>query len=83
MIINITYSEVHELYKKLDTWESEKVEKFIISMPKAGLILDKLDIAMLGLEPDEIYKRMLRIYKDNNTILELINYAINNKIVYR
>lgn len=69
MIINMTYSDVHELRKKLNTWENEKVEKFIISMPKAGLILQKLDIAILGIEPDEIYLKMLEDYKDNQRAL--------------
>ena len=79
----MTYSDVHELRKKLNTWENEKVEKFIISMPKAGLILQKLDIAILGIEPDEIYLKMLEDYKDNQRALQLINEAINNNIDYR
>lgn len=83
MIINMTYSDVHELRKKLNTWENEKVEKFIISMPKAGLIFQKLDIAILGIEPDEIYLKMLEDYKDNQRALQLINEDINNNIDYR
>ena len=83
MIVNITYPEVHELRKKLDTWEEDKVKKFIISMPKVGLILQKLDIAILGIEPDEIYIKMLDVYKDNPRVLHLINEAIKNNIDYR
>ena len=83
MIVNITYPEVHELTKKLDIWEEDKVEKFIISMPKASLILQKLDIAILWIEPDEIYEKMLEVYKDNPRVLQLINEAMNNNIEYR
>lgn len=83
MIINTTYSEVHELIKQLDKWKSKDAEKFIITMPKAGLIFQKLDIAILGIEPDEIYEKMLEVYKDNSRALNLINEAINNNIDYR
>lgn len=34
----MTYQEVQELTKKLDTWEGKKNEMFIIAMPKSDLI---------------------------------------------
>ena len=83
MIVNMTYSDVHNLHIRMYTWENEKVEKFIIAMPKASLILQKLDIAILGIEPDEIYEKMLKVYKDNPRALQLINEAMNNNINYR
>lgn len=83
MIVNMTYSEVHNLHIRMYTWEEDKVEKFIVSMPKAGLILQKLDVAILGIEPYEIYKKMLKVYKDNPRALQLINESINNNIDYR
>lgn len=83
MIINLTFKEVSQLCKKLESWEHSKAKKFILSMPKASLILDKLDLAMLGLEPDKIYQEMLLIYKNNPRALQLINDAIKNKINYR
>ena len=83
MIINMTYSEVNKLHKKLDTWEMEKVERFLISMPKVGLILDNLNIAMLELDPDKVYKKMLEIYKNDNRALKLINETIKGNLYYR
>lgn len=52
-------------------------------MPKAGLILQKLDIAILEIEPDEIYIKMLDVYKDNLRVLNLINEAMDNNIDYK
>ena len=83
MIVNITYSDVHNLHIRMYTLEEDKVEKFIISMPKAGLILQKLDIAILGIEPGRIYEKMIEVYKDNPRALQLIDEAINNNIDYR
>lgn len=83
MIVNMTYSDVHNLHIRMYTWEEDKVEKFIVSMPKAGLILQKLDVAILGIEPDEIYKKMLEVHKDNPRTVKLINEAMHNNIYYR
>ena len=52
-------------------------------MPKAGLILDYLNITMLGLDSNKVYKNMLEVYKNDNRTLTLINETIKGNLYYR
>ncbi|CUO26462.1 hypothetical protein [Clostridium disporicum] len=83
MIINLSFQQVNKLCNKLSSWNEKKAEKFILQMPKAGVILDKIDIAMLGFNPDDIYKKMLKLYSDNQRALNLIDETIQGNLYYR
>ena len=83
MIVDLTYTELDQLMKKLETLPDDKIKKFILLMPRAGLILDWLELAMLGLDYRDIYKEMLIIHKDDKRALNIINDAINHNIYYR
>ena len=83
MIIDLTYKELNNLMNKLETLPEEKRKKFILLMPKAGLILDELMLAMLGMDYKDIYKELLSIHKDDKRALNIINEAIQGNIYYR
>ena len=76
MIVDLTYKELDQLMNKLETLQDDKIKKFVLSMPKAGLILDELMLAYLGLDYRDIYKDMLSIHKDDKRALNIINEAI-------
>lgn len=83
MIIDLTYKELDQLMNKLETLQDDKIKKFVLSMPKAGLILDELMLAYLGLDYRDIYKDMLSIHKDDKRALNIINEAIQGNVYYR
>lgn len=83
MIIDLTYKELGKLINKLKTLQDDKIKKFVLSMPKARLILDELMLAYLGLDYRDIYKEMLIIHKDDKIALNIINEAIQGNIYYR
>lgn len=83
MIIDLSYKQLDDLMKKLEELPDDKIKKFILLMPKVGLILDWLKLAMLGLDYKEIYKEMLIIHKDDKRVLNIINEAIQGNIYYR
>lgn len=83
MIIDLSYSELDKLMKKLETLQDDKIKKFVLSMPKANLILDELMLAYLGLDYRTVYKDMLIIHKDDKRALNIINEAIQGNIYYR
>lgn len=55
MILDLTYTELDQLMNKLETLQDDKIKKFVLSMPKVGLIFDELMLAMLGLDYRYIY----------------------------
>ena len=83
MILDLTYTELDQLMNKLETLQDDKIKKFVLSMPKAGLILDELMLAYLGLDYRDIYKDMLSIHKDDKRALNIINEAIQVNVYYR
>lgn len=83
MIIDLTYKELGKLINKLKTLQDDKIKKFVLSMPKANMILDELMLAYLGLDYRDIYKEMLIIHKDDKIALNIINEAIQGNIYYR
>lgn len=83
MIINLTYKEVHNIVQRLEEVPMEKAKEFLLAMPRANIILDLLDIAMLGFDPYELYKKMTIIYKDNPKALNLIKETVEGNVYYR
>ena len=83
MILDLTYTELDQLMNKLETLQDDKIKKFVLSMPKVGLIFDELMLAMLGLDYRYIYIEMLIIHKDDKRALNIINEAIQGNIYYR
>lgn len=63
--------------------ERKEGGEIYITNAKSGVILDKIDIAMLGFNPDDIYKKMLKLYSDNQRALNLIDETIQGNLYYR